>query len=227
MPDFLPGGNSDFADWARNAAVVFAGTPGAYAMTPAEAGQIAAEVAEYRSRLAVATAQATRTQPSVRAAASARAALERRLRRAVIRLRPRATPADLARLGLRPTSLNRRRTPAPQTVPHLSITALSRDHLGLLARDSQSPRRVAKPPGVGCFDVRYAAEPLASADPAEWPHLGFAGRTRCQFRPQSPLPGGVRVHFAARWVAPSHAGGPFGPPVDAVVPIEGTLSWAA
>lgn len=167
MPrDFLPSRDQDLSAWADNFDVKITATPTAFGLLAAQATVFHGLALDFSTRLATATAPATRTKGNIEAKDTSRAALRANARALakIVNAYPGTTNAMRADLGLTVRDVTPTPVPTPATQPVVSIEGTGGGQCLLRLVDETTPTRKAKPAGVSAA-VLFGKIGLASDAP--------------------------------------------------------------
>lgn len=210
MPDYLPRKDQALRGWAQHFDQMINSAPADYGLTPELAAEFHVLFVAFESALAVATAPASRTKPSIIAKDAARDAMKTRLRqlRNMVNGQMATTDAQRVSLGFKPQRTKKAPViPPPTAAPGIQI--VSRD--GWVVRvklyDSQV-RRIGRPPGVAGAALMAFVGDDPPPDPWLWSLHGQTAKLNFVFRFNKQKPVGTTVWLAAMWSSPTGAFGP-------------------
>ena len=189
MSDYLPDADAAVRNWVRNFSTHIFATPGAYGLMESDASSIGAAVDLFDQALTLAVNPGTRTMGVVADKNAKKAAMLVTLRYYAQVIKHNLGISNEAKitLGLRINHAGRSPVPAPSTVPVLAVASDVPLAQRVEFRDSTTPSRRAKPPGVTGMMLAVAVAPPGAtlpADPATVPVYGIA--TRQPYRVQFP-----------------------------------------
>lgn len=168
MPrDFLPSRDQDLSAWADNFDVKITATPTAFGLTAGQATVFHGLALDFSTRLATATAPATRTKGTIQAKDISRAALRASARSLakIVNAYPATTNAQRADLGLTIRDVVPSPVPVPATQPVVSIDGTGGGQCALRLADETTPTKKAKPNGVSAAVVFGKIGPATEAPP--------------------------------------------------------------
>ncbi len=221
MPDFLPRRDAELVDWSNNFEQHVAADPGAFGLTPDQAGRLskahAAFAAAYRRSVTPVSAGPVATLE--KNVAREKLMIEARRCAGVVRSDPRVSAAQMVELGLRVRRPKRRRVPAPEQAPGLRVRAAEGHRFELRLIDLQTGR-CRKPGDVGGATLMYTVGKHPSSNASDWTWLCNTANPRVTWTRPSDVRPGERVWFTACWFSPTSEPGPLATPVGRVTPLE-------
>lgn len=221
MPDYIPGGDTQFDVWLTNfvtyanANLVALGLVAAD-MTPITTAQTPWKTALGNNAAAQAAAQAAR-----QAKDTARANVEAPVRALVRRLQASASVDNAERSALGITVPDTEPTPVgpPTTRPVVKIDSAQRLQHTIHFTDESTPTRKVKPAGVSGAEIWVQVAAVASPPPTDPAALTFiALDTRTPYTLDFDGPdGGKNAHYILRWVNTKGQKGPWSETATATI----------
>jgi hypothetical protein len=212
MPNgFLPGSDAGLLQWAAGFSSQITSTPTVFGLSASQATSYAADLADYSSKLTIATSENTRTKGSIAGKNSAKDVLRQASMAlaGVVRSHPGITDQQLLNLGLRV-----KQPPAP--VPPVALAPLLQvvSVTGRVSRyklaDAAFPSSRRKPANAtGAILMTYCGATPPPAGDAGWRLQGQTGRLTAVVEYPSDVTAGTACWAVAMWVSPR---GEYSPP---------------
>jgi hypothetical protein len=207
--DFIPSSDAALEAWLLNFKTLIAATPTNYGLVVADATVITNSYVAWHSAYVAATTPTTRNHVTIAAKDAQKILTVDVVRTYSTTIRANTAVSDSLKLGL---GLNVHDTiptpvPPPSTYPVLSVAVSGPLTQDLLAVDSATPTRRAKPHGSAGLLVFRAVGTTAETNPNNCPFLGFVTRAGIHSPFESTDDGKIATYFA-RW---TNAKGEVGP----------------
>lgn len=214
MPDYLPRKDTDLRQWTANLSAQISANPGVLGLSPLQALDYAASVADFAAALGLATDPGTRTCGTVASKDAARRATVEmtRILVRIIRAVPGISESQLLDLGFSARSAGSPVHP-PQTQPVLTLLPTVGRIVRVSLRNAGAGTVRGKPADVAGALVFYCLGPDQPADVAEWTFAGSTSRTTFEFTPPSHIAAGTQLSLLAMWINTKTERGPASLPI--------------
>ena len=219
MPDYIPGGDTEFNSWLTNFMTVLSPRRAELGFSEAEFNALTAASSTWDTAFSQHTQAQLSAASATQAKKAARANLEDSLRAAVKRLQalPALEDADRASLGITVSSTTRTPAPIPTTRPVVQVDTGQRLRHTISFADETTPNRRVKPEGMRGCEIWVKVGDPAPADPSEMRFLALDTAS-----PYLVVYGGVdagkTAHYMLRWVNTREDRGPWSQTVSATIP---------
>jgi hypothetical protein len=207
---FLPTQESALDVWLANFSGLISAAPASYGLSPADAAQIAAAVADWHKAYLVATSPATRTASSVADKRGEKQHVVRVVRSFAARIRADESIGDDLKinLGLKLRPRRGEPVPTPAGVPVLAVRRLDIGVHELRAMDGDTRPSRGKPPRVASIMVYRAVGDTPARSPMDADFLTLS--TRVAFASTfSHSDHGKTATYFARWINSKGEAGPW------------------
>jgi len=216
--DYIPREDAQFRTWATQFAAYISANASAFLLSSAQAASIQSVVDDFDAAYLVATAEATRTKPTIIAKDDARSIAESLCRQyaIIIKETPGISDEDKVAAGVRPVNPNRDPIQCPQTSPIVTIIGNTPSAQTLEYRDPTEPASKAKPFGASELQLFLAIAETENSPLADARFVGKFTRNPIAVEFDEGDNGKFATYYA-RWASVRGEVGPWSLPVSMAI----------